>query len=69
MPILNEKGEPIYFVSTKLRKSKWLAERDFMEDVINICPTCGKRFSMPDGTSVAQYYTYCPFCGDRMEED
>jgi DNA-directed RNA polymerase subunit RPC12/RpoP len=57
-----------FFEQVKLKPTKWIIRPDFMDDVINICPTCGKEFSMPDGTSVAHYYKYCPFCGDKMEE-
>ena len=57
-----------FYESVKLKPTKWITRPDFMDDVINICPTCGKEFSMPDGTSVAHYYKYCPFCGDKMEE-
>ena len=57
-----------FYESVKLEPTKWITRPDFMDDVINICPTCGKEFSMPDGTSVAHYYKYCPFCGDKMEE-
>lgn len=57
-----------FYESVKFKPTKWVTRPDFMDDVINICPTCGKEFSMPDGTSVAHYYKYCPFCGDKMEE-
>ena len=57
-----------FYESVKLEPTKWSTRPDFRDDVINICPTCGKEFTMPDGTSVAHYYKYCPFCGDKMEE-
>ena len=68
-----EKGKIIvpfedFFELKEYKLSKWITVPDFMDDVINICPTCGKEFSMPDGTGVAYYFKYCPFCGDKIED-
>ena len=44
----------------------WIAEADFLMDVVNRCSVCGEEFVLIDGTPADNNYNFCPCCGADM---
>lgn len=55
-------------VKSTVRKEEGSGDRT---EYINYCPTCNSdlRFYNLEPDSYSPYFKYCPFCGQRIEEN
>lgn len=52
----------------KQEPKKWLFQFDINGDPIYMCENCKENFVLIDGTPKDNNYTYCPCCGQCLEE-
>lgn len=66
--IINKYVPEILKALEKQEPKKWLFQFDINGDPIYRCENCKEDFVLIDGTPKDNNYTYCPCCGQCLEE-